>query len=169
VRLTQGGSYLTSHSLASQSQAGKKARTEHLVVAETTFHVRYAETDQMGIVHHSAYIIWFEEGRSAWSRQIGRPYADFERCGHVLAVTEVGARYIAPARYDQEVTVRTWVSQVRSRLIRFEYEVLDTPTGRLLVNGFTAHICLDRQGKPARIPEDWQRLWAGSTPTPGTG
>jgi acyl-CoA thioester hydrolase len=160
---------MTSHSLVSHLQKGKEAQTEHPVAAETTFHVRYAETDQMGIVHHSAYIIWFEEGRSAWSRQMGRPYADFERSGYVLAVTEVGARYLAPACYDQEVTVRTWVSQVLSRLIRFEYEVLDTQTGKLLVNGFTAHICLDRQGKPSRIPEEWQHLWAGSTPESGTG
>jgi acyl-CoA thioester hydrolase len=160
---------MTSHSLAHQSQEGKGARTEHPVAAETTFHVRYAETDQMGIVHHSAYIIWFEEGRSAWSRQVRRPYADFERSGYALAVTEVGARYVAPAYYDQEVTVRTWVSQVRSRLIRFEYEVLDTQTGKLLVNGYTAHICLDRQGKPSRIPQEWQGLWAGSTPESDTG
>jgi acyl-CoA thioester hydrolase len=129
------------------------------MVAEATFHVRYAETDQMGIVHHSAYIIWFEEGRSVWSRQAGRPYADFERAGYGLAVSEVGARYLAPARYDQRVTVRTRVSQARSRLIRFEYEVLDAETGERLVTGFTTHICLDRQGKPARIPEEWRLFW----------
>jgi acyl-CoA thioester hydrolase len=129
-------------------------------LAETTFHVRYAETDQMGIVHHSAYIVWFEEGRSAWSRQAGRPYADFERAGYLLAVSEVGARYLIPARYDQRVTVRTRVSQVRSRLIRFEYEVLDTDTDECLVTGFTSHICLDRQGNPSRIPEDWRQFWA---------
>jgi acyl-CoA thioester hydrolase len=129
--------------------------------AETTFHVRYAETDQMGIVHHSAYIVWFEEGRSAWSRQAGRSYADFERSGYALAVSEVGARYLAPARYDQCVTVRTRVGQVRSRLIRFEYEVVDADTGCLLVSGFTEHVCLDREGKTARIPEEWRRLWAG--------
>ena len=132
-------------------------------VAETTFHVRYAETDQMGIVHHSAYIVWFEEGRSAWSRQLGRPYADFERAGYLLAVSEVGARFLAPARYDQRVTIRTWVSQVRSRLIRFEYEVLDTEAGQLLVTGFTTHICLDRQGELVRIPEEWRIFWAGLT------
>ena len=130
-------------------------------MAETTFHVRYAETDQMGIVHHSAYIVWFEEGRSAWSRQAGRPYADFERAGYLLAVSEVGARYLIPARYDQRVTVRTRVSQVRSRLIRFEYEVLAADTGERLVIGFTSHICLDRQGKPSRIPEEWRQFWAG--------
>jgi acyl-CoA thioester hydrolase len=134
-------------------------------VAETTFHVRYAETDQMGIVHHSAYIIWFEEGRSSWSRQLGRPYADFERSGYSLAVSEVGARYIAPACYDQKVTVRTHVSQVRSRLIRFEYEVVDAQTGALLVDGFTTHVCLDSQGRMARIPDEWRQLWAGPTGT----
>ena len=130
-------------------------------VAETTFHVRYAETDQMGFVHHSAYIVWFEEGRSAWSRQSGRAYADFERAGYLLVVSEVGARYLAPARYDQRVTIRTWVSQVRSRLIRFEYEVLGAERCVLLVTGFSTHICLDLNGKPVRIPEGWQRFWSG--------
>ena len=115
----------------------------------------------MGIVHHSAFIVWFEEGRSAWSRQLGHPYADFERAGYLLAVSEVGARYLAPARYDQKVTVRTRVSEVRSRLIRFEYEVVDAEGGKLLVTGFTIHICLDRDGKPARIPEEWRRFWSG--------
>jgi acyl-CoA thioester hydrolase len=128
--------------------------------AETTFHVRYAETDQMGIVHHCAYIVWFEEGRSALSRQAGRPYADFERTGFVLAVSEVGARYLAPARYDQRVTVRARVSQVRSRIIRFDYQVLDTETGECLATGFSTHICLNDQGKPARIPEDWEQFWS---------
>ncbi len=130
-------------------------------VAETTFHVRYAETDQMGVVHHAAYLVWFEEGRSAWARQLGRPYADFERDGYELAVSEVGARYLAPARYDRRVTVRTRISQVCSRLIRFEYEVLNTETGQCLVTGFTTHVCLDRHGQPACIPEEWRQFWAG--------
>jgi acyl-CoA thioester hydrolase len=135
-------------------------RSEHSPVAETTFHVRYAETDQMGIVHHGTYIVWFEEGRSTWSRQLGCPYADFERAGYLLVVSEVCARYIAPARYDQEVTVRTWVSQVRSRVIRFEYEVVDAEGGEILVTGFSTHICLDRHRKPARIPEEWRQSWS---------
>jgi acyl-CoA thioester hydrolase len=109
-------------------------------VGETTFHVRYAETDQLGIVHHSVYPIWFEEGRSALARQVGWTYADFERVGYGLAVSELGVRYLAPARYDQAVTVRTWVSQVRSRLMRFEYEVLDAQLDRCLANGFTTHV-----------------------------
>ena len=152
---------MASKSLSEGSIESRSVPSECLPVAETTFHVRYAETDQMGIVHHSAYIVWFEEGRSAWSRQLGHPYADFERAGYRLAVSEVGARYLAPARYDQEVTIRTWVSQVRSRQIRFEYEVVDTKGDEAFVVGFSTHICLDRDGKPARIPEEWRRFWSG--------
>ncbi len=151
-------------SIPTSKEENNPSTPDDSAIAETTFHVRYAETDQMGIVHHSAYIVWFEEGRSAWSRQAGRPYADFERAGYLLAVSEVGARYLVPARYDQRVTVRTRVSQVRSRLIRFEYEVLAADTGEALVTGFTSHICLDRHGKPSRIPEEWRHFWAGLTP-----
>ena len=158
---------MTSQRISGESTENMSPVSEHPPIAETTFHVRYAETDAMGIVHHSAYIVWFEEGRSAWSRQLGRPYSDFERAGYVLAVSEVGARYLVPARYDQRVTVRTWVSQVRSRLIRFEYEVADARVGELLVTGFSTHICLDRERKPTRIPEEWRRFWLRLTPKDG--
>lgn len=151
---------MTSNTIAGDSIQSTFFPPDQLPVAEATFHVRYAETDQMGIVHHCAYIVWFEEGRSTWSRQLGRPYSDFERAGYVLAVSEVGARYLVPARYDQRVTVRTWVSQVRSRLVRFEYEVVDAETGQPFVTGFSTHVCLDREGKPTRIPEEWRRFWS---------
>jgi acyl-CoA thioester hydrolase len=131
--------------------------------AETTFHVRYAETDQMGIVHHSAYVPWLEEARSALSRQYGRSYADFERAGLGLAVTELRLRFITPARYDRAVTVRARVSQLRSRQVCFEYEVLDTETGQRLASGYTEHICIDRVGRPARIPQEWYDFWSGLT------
>ena len=74
-------------------------------VTEITFHVRYAETDAMGIVHHTSYIVYFEEGRSHYARQRGSDYASFERGGHYLAVTEVSARYIKPARYDDPIII----------------------------------------------------------------
>jgi acyl-CoA thioester hydrolase len=128
-------------------------------LGETTFHVRYAETDQMGIVHHSVYPVWFEEGRSSFARQLGWPYSRFEEDGFGLAVSEVNARFVRPTRYDQAVTVRTWISQVRSRLMRFEYEVLDTETGDLLAKGYTVHICVDHDRKPARIPAAWHDFW----------
>jgi acyl-CoA thioester hydrolase len=129
--------------------------------AEVTFHVRYAETDQMGIVHHSAYVPWFEEARSALSRQYGRPYADFEREGLGLAVTDLRVRYIQPTRYDRAVTVRIRVSRLRSRQVCFEYEVRDTDTGTLVATGATEHVCIDRAGRPTVMPPAWQSFWAG--------
>jgi acyl-CoA thioester hydrolase len=134
--------------------------TEHHI-SETTFYVRYAETDQMSIVHHAAYIIWFEEGRSAWLRETGRDYADFEASGLYLAASEVQARYLAPALYGRQVTVRTWVEEVRSRTLKFCYEVLDTESRQKLVTGHTRHICIDREGKVARIPQAWRELLSG--------
>ena len=128
--------------------------------AEVTFHVRYAETDQMGIVHHGAYVPWLEEARSALSRQYGRSYADFERTGVALAVTELRLRFIAPTRYDRAVTVRVRVSQLRSRQMCFEYEVVDAETGERGATGVTEHVCIDRAGRPARIPPEWRAFWA---------
>ena len=124
-------------------------------VAETKFHVRYAETDAMGIVHHASYIVYFEEGRSAYLREQGTSYADFERSGFYLAVTEVQARYIKAAHYDDLLTVRCWAEAARSRALDFAYEILNAETRELLVKGTTKHICLDRTGAIARIPEAW--------------
>jgi acyl-CoA thioester hydrolase len=129
---------------------------------ETTFHVRYAETDQMGVVHHAAYVVWFEEGRSAWMRGVGSNYADFEASGHNLAVSEVYARYVNPALYGRRVTVRTWPEEVRSRTAKLCYEVRDTETGRTLVTGYTRHICVDREGRVVRIPEHWRKILEAS-------
>jgi acyl-CoA thioester hydrolase len=126
-------------------------------VSETTFHVRYAETDAMGIVHHASYIVYFEEGRSAYLRQQGTSYADFERSGFYLAVTSVEAKYLKAARYDDLLTVRCWVESSRSRALEFAYEIVRGEEREVLVKGRTQHICLDREGKIARIPEEWLR------------
>lgn len=132
-------------------------------VVETTFFVRYAETDQMGVVHHAAYIVWFEEGRSSWMRALGSNYADFEASGFNLAVSEVYARYQAPALYGRRVTVRTWAEEIRSRSVRICYEVADTESGRTLVTGYTRHICVDKDGMVVRIPERWRHLLKGTS------
>lgn len=125
-------------------------------VVETTFHVRYAETDQMGIVHHAAYVVWLEEGRSHWMRAYGSSYANFEKEGLLLAVSELQVRYKQAARYDQRVTVRCWVESVRSRQMQFSYEIVDAETGDIFVTGYTKHICVDRAGRVAKIPAKWQ-------------
>ena len=121
-------------------------------VSESTFRVRYAETDAMGIVHHSRYLPWFEIGRTDWMRQAGLSYAEFEAMGFYLTVVEAGIRYQKPARYDNLVTVRTWLAEVRSRGLRIDYEVVDAQ-GDVLVTGFTRHICITHEGTPMRLPE----------------
>lgn len=123
---------------------------------EATFHVRYAETDQMGLVHHASYVVWLEEGRSQWMRAHGSSYADFEKDGVVLAVSDLRVRYKQAARYDQRVTVRCWVDNVRSRQMQFSYEIVDANTGDILVTALTKHVCLDRQCQVAKIPEKWR-------------
>jgi acyl-CoA thioester hydrolase len=123
-------------------------------VVETTLRVRYAETDAMGIVYHTNYIVWFEVGRGEFMRQRGGDYREFEEQGLYLPVTEVDARFLSPARYDDLVVVRTSVAQVRSRSVTMYYEVLMQETGQLLVTGYTKHFCTDREGRVRRFPRD---------------
>jgi acyl-CoA thioester hydrolase len=127
-------------------------------IVETTFHVRYAETDQMGIVHHAAYVVWLEEGRSQWLRSNGSSYAQFEAEGFVLAVSELQVRYLQSARYDQRVTVRCWVESVQSRQVQFNYEVIDPYNGTVFVKGYSKHICLNRAGQVTKLPDKWRAL-----------
>lgn len=110
----------------------------------------------MGIVHHANYLVYFEEGRSELSRQSGAPYAKLEANGYSLAVSEVEVRYIAPAHYDQPITIRTWVEEVRSRSVTFAYQAIDANTHRLLATGRTKHICIDRENRVCRIPQYWR-------------
>ncbi len=128
-------------------------------VAETTLHVRYAETDAMGIVHHASYIVYFEEGRSHYARQRGSDYATFERSGYYLTVTEVSARYLKPAYYDQRLVIRCWIEEMKSRGLTFSYEIVAEEGQELLVTGFSKHICITHEGQIARLPEVW-REWA---------
>ena len=120
--------------------------------------MRYAETDQMGIVHHAAHVVWLEEGRSHWLRAHGTSFTEFEKEGLSLAVSELNVRYSRPARYDQRVTVRCWIDEVKSRKVVFGYEVVNAGTGALFAKGYTKHICIDRQGNVAKIPDHWRKF-----------
>ncbi len=126
--------------------------------SEITFHVRYAETDSMGFVHHAAYLVWFEEGRSAFIRERGWSYAGIEASGYFLVATDLEARYLRAARYDQQVTVRTWIVEARSRAITFACEIFEADDDRALFRARLTLICLDSAGRPTRIPESW-RAW----------
>ncbi len=129
---------------------------------QTSFHVRFAETDAMGIVHHAAYLVWFEESRSAFMRAQGAGYVEFSAEGAALAVSEAYVRHLSPAYYDRLITVSCRVSEVKSRKINFEYTVFEAESGLLLATGYTRHICIDTAGAVTRIPEKWRKLWAES-------
>lgn len=123
----------------------------------TQLRVRYAETDQMGLVYHANYIIWMEIGRVEYFRAHGTRYRDMERDeGILLVVVEAHCRYHSPARYDEEVNVRTWVEESNPRMIRFGYEITDCASGRHLATGETKHIFCGTDQKPKKLPERYR-------------
>lgn len=140
--------------------ASNKPMTNDKEVLETTFYVRFAETDLMGIVHHSQYVMWMEEGRSDFMRRKGFTFDQWERVGIGFAVSELNLRYHAPARYGERVTVRTRVESLRSRQIVFGYEIVNTDTQQELVTGTVKLIAVDRQNQVRTIPPEVQRMLA---------
>ena len=129
---------------------------------ETEIRVRYAETDKMGIVHHSNYLIWFEAGRSDLCRARGFSYKEMEDQDNALmVVAESYVRYKSPAFYEDVLTVRTQVAEVRSRSIRFIYEIVRDADDTLLAEGETLHLVTDENKKVKLIPEIYkERLLA---------
>lgn len=111
---------------------------------ESRVRVRYKETDQMGIAHHSNYIVWFEIGRTDLCRAAGFPYTEIEARGFILVVTEVNCRYRTAFRYDDEVLIRTSVASAASRAMKFTYELYDGAGTELRASGFSSHMWLDR-------------------------
>lgn len=131
---------------------------------ETSLRVRYAETDQMGVAYYANYLVWMEMGRVEYCRSAGFRYRDMEaEDGVLLAVVEARCRYLSPARYDDEVIVRTWVEQATPRMVRFAYEMREASSNRRLATGETKHIFCNRQMKPVKLPEKYrERLGAGA-------
>lgn len=123
------------------------------------FRVRYAETDQMGIVHHASYVVWCEFGRTEYIRDLGMSYAELERSGVSLAVAELSMRYHSPARYDDMVSVTTTLTSVRSRAITFDYLIADVATGERLVTARTQLVSVDPDGRPASLPQEVRAMF----------
>ena len=115
-----------------------------------TLRVRYAETDQAGMAHHSAFLPWFEEGRVGLLRSLGKPYQQLEAEGVHFPVREACCRYRLPARFDDVLTVRTEIEQVRGASIRFGYHI--TRRAELIAEGHTLHACVDDTGRVSRLP-----------------
>jgi acyl-CoA thioester hydrolase len=126
--------------------------------------VRYAETDQMGVVYHANHFIWFEVGRVEFLRQLGFSYKDMEREDDCfIAVVDARCRYKAPVHYDDEVVVHTYLKHVREKVIRFGYELRNAESGELLAEGETTHIVANSRMKPRALPEKYMKVFRAVT------
>jgi acyl-CoA thioester hydrolase len=132
----------------------------HPVFNESRLRVRYAETDQMGVVYHSNHFVWFEIGRVELLRQLGFSYREMEQDdGCFIAVVDARCRYRAPAHYDDEIIVRTHLKNVRDSVIHFGYELVRVGDGILLAEGETTHIVTDAQMKMVALPEKYMKAF----------
>jgi acyl-CoA thioester hydrolase len=128
--------------------------------SETRLRVRYAETDQMGVVYYANYLVWMEVGRVDLCKACGFSYRDMENDdGVLLAVAEAQCRYRAPARFDDEVIVRTWVAEANKRLVAFGYEMRLAATDAVLATGSTKHVFVNRNMERVRMPDKHRPLF----------
>jgi acyl-CoA thioester hydrolase len=128
---------------------------------DVTVRVRYAETDQMGVVYHANYFVWFEVGRVELMRALGVEYKRMEiEDDCQIVVADAHCRYHHPARYDEQLRVRTCIAESKNRVIRFSYELFRDADGQLLATGETTHIICGRNGKPKRLPEKYRKTFA---------
>ncbi len=138
--------------------------------AETRFRVRYAETDQMGVVYYSNYLVWMEVGRVEFCKSFGCSYREMEeKDGVLMAVVECDCRYLSPARFDDEIVVRTWIEQANSRILTFAYEITLADPGRKLATGHTRHILVDREFRRTRLPAKYFAMFGIETGSPRAG
>jgi acyl-CoA thioester hydrolase len=127
------------------------------VMNVSRFRVRYAETDQMGVVYYANYLVWMEVGRVELVRSLGLHYKDLEHTeGLYLSVIEANCRYIHPARFDQEIAVETRIAAATSRTVEFGYRIHSVNPDRLLAEGSTRHIWLNRAWRPTRLPAQYR-------------
>lgn len=142
----------------------RQRTNNHPVVNEVRLRVRYAETDRMGVVYHANYFVWFEIGRVELLRQLGFSYREMEDtdgCG--IAVIDARCRYKAPARYDDELILRTHLQLVRESIVQFGYELLRIEDGELLAEGDTTHIVVNREMKRTPMPEKYASALRAAT------
>lgn len=131
-------------------------------VSRIIVRVRYAETDQMGVVYHANYLIWMEMGRVELCRSLGVRYRDMERDGVLLTVVDASCRYHSPARYDDEVAIETAIKRSTSRIIEFEYRISSSETGAKLATGSTTHVFCNRELRPCRLPAKYHDAFSGA-------
>jgi acyl-CoA thioester hydrolase len=132
--------------------------------------VRYAETDQMGVVYHANYLIWFEVGRVEFMRALGVEYKTMEAADDChIVVAEARCRYLHPARYDEILRVRTRIATTRNRTISFSYEIFRDHDGHLLATGETTHVICGSNGRPKSLPEKYRSIFSTAVITTASG
>ncbi len=122
------------------------------------YRVRYADTDKMAISYYANIFVWFEAARTEYFRELGWPYTECEKKGVFLPVIETGAKYLAPSTYDDLLLIRTSVSEFGKTSIKFEYQVLNKATDKLLATGFSVHVFVGRDLRPVRVPEEVKKI-----------
>ncbi len=145
----------------SESQTAPNiASNHHAIVNESRVRVRYAETDQMGVVYHANHFIWFEVGRVELLRQLGFSYKDMEQHDNCfIAVVDARCRYKAPAYYDDEIMVRTWLKNIRESVIHFGYELVRVGDQTVVAEGETTHIVADAQMRKTVLPDKYMKAF----------
>lgn len=128
--------------------------------------VRYAETDQMGVVHHAAYLPWLEVARTEYLRERGLPYKSLEEKGFRMPLLSVSASYLSPALYDDELAITASLVEATPVRFSFEYEVLREGEARPLCRARTDHVTTDLRGRPRRLPADLMSLLGGNLEKP---
>jgi acyl-CoA thioester hydrolase len=120
-------------------------------VSESMIRVRYQETDQMGVVYHANYLVWFEIGRTDFIRQLGVTYAELETKGLLLPVVEANCKYRRPAKYDDDIVIRTRISELKGARLTFGYEAVRKEDQLLLAEGFTMHVFTSPEFRPVNL------------------
>jgi|ERR1700683_1215023 acyl-CoA thioester hydrolase len=136
-----------------------KLGNEEAVVSESLVKVRYAETDQMGVAYYANYLVWFEVGRSQYCNDRGFSYRDLEReTGLYMMVAEAKCRYVTPARYEDDLAVKTRVTQITRLTIRFGYLIERVSDGAKVATGETLHVVATPEGRVASFPKKFRDL-----------
>lgn len=128
---------------------------------DASVRVRYAETDQMGVVYHANYLVWFEVGRVEMIRSLGIEYKNMEVADDChIVVAEAHCRYLHPARYDDVLRIRTRIAETRNRTIRFYYQIFRDRDEHLLATGETTHVICGSNGRPKLLPDKYRSVFA---------
>lgn len=133
-------------------------------ITEEKIRVRYGETDQMGHAYYANYLFWFEQARGAWCRARGWAYKEMEEKGYKIPVVEAHVEYKSEVLYDDVIIVKVWCSELRRASIRFDYEIINTSTGKVATKGYTWHVLIGTSRKAVTMPPEI-REWLSRDPS----